>query len=109
MVGIDSFFEVDFKFVEDGLPSEYGRSPFLKDVLYGEVEQFFEGILGGESPFCLGGFSELSVEALDGICGVDEAAYLWAELEEEGQPLPVAPPVLHSVRIGGTPLFFEEP
>ena len=47
------------------------------DVPDGEVEQFEGGLLVGEVPSVLGDPSELAVDGLDHVGGVDDPAGLW--------------------------------
>ena len=67
---------MNFKLQIDTVPRHNGLAPPVGDIPHRNKEEFFECVLGGESPFCFGDFPQLSVEAFNGVCGVDEPSYI---------------------------------
>ena len=58
-----------------------GLRPLVSDTIYGTEYQFEQGIFRGKRAFGFGVFSDLSVEALYGIGGVDDTPYFAGILE----------------------------
>ena len=78
----------------DHAPVLPSASPFLRDIHHGQVQHFQQTVIGGEHGFCLGHFPKLTVEALDGIGRIDQAANLLGVLEIGAEIRPVIPPGL---------------
>ena len=52
------------------------------NVAEGEIEDLVDSVIGGERSACLGDFSKLVIERLDGVRGVNDFADSGLELEE---------------------------
>ena len=55
--------------------------PFFRDIYHGQIKHFQETFVRRENRFCLGHFSELAFEALNGISGIDQSPNLLRILE----------------------------
>ena len=73
----------------DLAPILAAAGPFLGDVHHGQIEHFKQTVIGGEYGFCLGHLSQLPVEVLNGIGGIDQCSDFLGILEIGGQVGPV--------------------
>lgn len=60
------------------LPS---ASPFLCNIHHGKIQHFQQAVIRWKHGFCLGHFPKLTVEALDGIGRIGQAANPWGYLK----------------------------
>ena len=55
--------------------------PLFRNIHHRQIQHLEHAVIGGEHRFCLGHFAKLTVEAFNGIGGIDEPAYLLRILE----------------------------
>ena len=89
----------------DHAPVLPSASPFLRNIHHGKIQHFQQAVICGEHGFCLGHFPKLTVEALDGIGRIDQAANLLGVLEIGAEMWPVIPPGLRDFGVFLIPMF----
>ena len=64
----------------------------IENIHHGQIEHFQQTVICGEHGFCLGHFPKLTVESLDSIGRINQAANLLGILEIGAEIWPVIPP-----------------
>lgn len=98
---------VDFELGMDYTPVHAPPGPFFRNVNHGQIQHFQKAVVRGEYGFRFGHLSELSIESLDGIRGINQSADGLGELEICAQVRPVFPPGHRDPGIFLTPDFLE--
>jgi hypothetical protein len=80
-------------------------SPLSCDIHHGQIEHFQQAVISRKYRFRLGHLAKLSVEALNGIGGIDQSPNLLGELEIGAEIWPVFPPGLGDFGIFLVPMF----
>jgi len=72
-----------------------------------QVEDLCGGLIGGEPAFGFDGASQDTVDALDGVGGVDDPPDFWGVIEDGDDAFPIAFPGLHDRWEAAAVLLFE--
>lgn len=83
------------------------HGPFFRNVLHDQVYQFQKGIIRCKSTFCFSHFSDLPMEALNGIGSINYPSDMGVELKEGGQVFPVILPGGNRNRIFFAPFLVQ--
>ena len=83
--------EVDSHLHVDHTPVLPPAGPLFRDVHHGQIQHFQQAVVGGKYGFGFGHLAQLTVEALDGIGGVNQPPHLLRVLEIAAQVCPVVP------------------
>lgn len=81
--------------------------PFLRDVGHCQVQHFQQTVVRRENRPCFCHLSELTVEALDNICRVNESSHFLRVLKIGAQVWPVFPPGGGNLRVLLVPVLGE--
>ena len=88
----DSVSEEDRQLSIDDTPVLPSASPFLRNIHHGQIKHLKKAVVGRKDRSGFGYLPELTVEALYGVGGIDQPAYLLRILEIGTQIRPVIPP-----------------
>ena len=89
----------------DHAPVLPSASPFLRNIHHGKIQHFQQAVIRRKHRFCLGHFPKLTVEALDGVGRIDQAANLLGALEIGAEIRPVIPPGLRDFGVFLVPML----
>ena len=95
--------EHDRELIGRFFPDARRHVPLLADVAQGKVEQLGGRFVAGEVPAVLHDLSQLHVQTLDGVGGVDDAAHFGRIGEERHHLRPLPAPGLGDRRTFGAP------
>ena len=71
-----TFFKINFKLGMDLSPVLPVTGPFFRDIHGCQIQHFQKAVIRRKNRFAFSHFPELTVEAFNGICGVNQASYL---------------------------------
>ena len=80
-----TFFKINFKLGMDLSPVLPVTGPFFRDIHGCQIQHFQKAVIRRKNRFAFGHFPELTVEAFNGICGVNQASYCLWIFEISGQ------------------------
>ena len=81
--------------------------PLFRDVQHGQIQHFEQAVIGGKNGLGFGHFSQLAVEALDGVCSVNQPPEFFRKLEKGTQIGPVFSPGSRNLGVFLVPFFGE--
>jgi hypothetical protein len=89
----------------DGAPILSSAGPLFRDIHHSQIQHFQQAVVGGKYGLRLGDLTQLAIEALYGVGGIDQPPYLLRVLEVGTQIGPVFPPRLRNLWILLIPFF----
>ena len=73
-------------------PVLYEHRPFIRGLSRYQIQLLGQRVVAGKRAFCLGHLPKLTVEILDGVCGINDPANLLRVFKHGGKLIPVIPP-----------------
>ena len=89
----------DCQLVEYLVPVPVSLCPLLRHIQAGQIKHLFQRTVTWEYALCLGDFPVLTVQPLNYICRVHDAAHFVRELEERADIVPVVLPVADRIGV----------
>ena len=99
--------EVDMELGSSNCPILYGLRPLLLNAVYSAENEFEQGVFGSESAFSFCVFSDLAMEALDSIGGIDYPPDFTGIFEIGRKVFPVILPGGEDGRVFLSPFFIQ--